>query len=188
MTPASFFQGKVKAVKDVAKGLLTLEVPSLAEANELTALPLPIDGVLGLPPVGSQIVVLRQAGVLRWLPMGLEINAAWLTTTRRALYSPDGTVLVGLDDDGDGVYLGSYSASKGVGRQGDEVKSTAAEDATAWNWLTGFVNVFQTWVVVPNDGGAALQAAMNAYIAGAPVPSSLTGKITGCSAHVKAVD
>jgi hypothetical protein len=78
--------------------------------------------------------------------------------------------------------------TKGVARLDDEVKSTNVEDATYWTWLIGFANVITTWIIVPADGGAALKAAMIAYIAANPVPTSLTGKITESSDTVIAGD
>jgi len=80
------------------------------------------------------------------------------------------------------------SGTKGSARLDDQVKSTNVEDATYWSWLSGLITVFTTWVPVPNDGGAALSTAINAYIGFNPVPTSLTGKITAASSKVKVGD
>jgi hypothetical protein len=58
-----------------------------------------------------------------------------------------------------------------------EAFSSAVEDAVFWDWLTGFANVFATWIPVPNDGGAKLQTALSSYLAKYPVPSELRGVI-----------
>jgi len=79
-------------------------------------------------------------------------------------------------------------ATLGVARETDPTISTSAEDATYWAWLSGFAGVFTSWTPVPNDGGAALKAAMIAYITTNPVPSQLAGKIDDGSAVVLAVD
>jgi len=56
-----------------------------------------------------------------------------------------------------------------------EAFSSSAEDAAFWAWLAGFVQVFQTWVPVPNDGGLALKTALTAYLGTHPTPSHLSG-------------
>lgn len=70
-------------------------------------------------------------------------------------------------------------------RKEDATLSNSTTDSTYWTWIIGFVNVFLTWIPVPNDGGAALKAAMIAYIGANPVPSSMTGKINEGSDQIK---
>ena len=76
------------------------------------------------------------------------------------------------------------NGDEGAARLNDDVKSTIVEDSTYWNWLVGFVNVFLAFVPVPGDGGAALKAAMVAYIIANPVPLSLLSKIIEASGSV----
>jgi len=90
--------------------------------------------------------------------------------------------LVSINEDNN-INIGD--GAKGSARKDDEIKSTSSEDSTYWTWLSGLVNILMTWTVVPADGGAALKAAVVAYIATSPVPSSLTGKITKASSTVK---
>ena len=80
-----------------------------------------------------------------------------------------------IDNDGTHTFNeGSVEAA----RKGDEVKSTATEDATYWAWLSGFATII---TATPYAG---LQAAMVAYIAANPVPTSITGKITQGTSEV----
>lgn len=76
------------------------------------------------------------------------------------------------------------SGSTYAARKDDAVKSTSTEDPTAWAWLSGFIGVFQSWTPVPNDGGLVLKTALTAFLGTNPVPTSLTGKITGGSSKV----
>jgi hypothetical protein len=74
--------------------------------------------------------------------------------------------------------------TKGGARKDDPTLSNSTTDSSYWPWLTGFVNVFLTWIPVPNDGGAALKTAMTSYIATNPVPAELKAKISGASETV----
>lgn len=76
----------------------------------------------------------------------------------------------------------------GAARKEDLVKSTSVEDQKFWVWLSGFINVFNAWVPVPNDGGSALKTALTTYLTANPVPSDLTGKIIEGSKSVKIGD
>ncbi|WP_440948568.1 hypothetical protein ACSAZL_10270 [Methanosarcina sp. T3] len=74
----------------------------------------------------------------------------------------------------------------GAARNGDNIKSTSAEDEIFWNWLEGFIKAINTWTPVPNDGGAALKLALTPFLANAP--SELSGKIIQGSNKVKIGD
>lgn len=82
------------------------------------------------------------------------------------------------------VQLGSANPIKEAARKEDSTISTAVEEATYWAWLLGFVAVITSWTVNPGDGGAALKAAMTAYIGTNPVPTQMVGKITSGSSKV----
>ena len=84
-----------------------------------------------------------------------------------------GNIVLGTDGSVD-----IKSGSNGAARIEDKVKSTPAEDATFWNWLQGLIEVFNTWMPIPNDGGAVLATALKAYLTANPTPKELTGKIT----------
>ena len=85
------------------------------------------------------------------------------------------------------VLLGAESGTLPVARKDDPVTSTPTEDGVFWTWLSGFANVITTtWIVVPNDGGAALKTAMGVFVAANPVPASLASKIVAGSAIVEA--
>jgi hypothetical protein len=89
----------------------------------------------------------------------------------------DGIALVGINPkpnalamDGSAVRILGTSgpgSEKEAARKGDEIKSTATEDPTFWTWI------------------AAVGAVLTGLGVTAPVPSSLTGKITGGSSEVK---
>ncbi len=65
----------------------------------------------------------------------------------------------------------------GVVRIKDAVESNSTTDARFWTWIDGFVQTFLVaWVTVPQDGGAALKAALSAYITASPVPNKITSK------------
>lgn len=112
-----------------------------------------------------------------------DIDTWWSTAnmadpaTNRKHDLSDGIAIVGLNPktsplpmDGAVVRILGTSgagAEKEAARKGDAVTSTAVEDAAFWAWITA--------------AGAAL-AALGVT---APVPSSLTGKITGGSSEVK---
>jgi hypothetical protein len=71
---------------------------------------------------------------------------------------------------------GGLLPADGVVRIKDTIQSNGTIDPDFWAWLSGFVSTFLSWVVVPNDGGAALKAALVAYIAANPVPTQLTSQ------------
>ena len=112
-----------------------------------------------------------------------DIDTWWSTAnmadpaTNRKHDLSDGIAIVGLNPktsplpiDGAAVrILGTSGAGseKEAARKGDAVASTATDDTAFWAWITA--------------AGAAL-AALGVV---APVPSSLTGKITGGSSEVK---
>jgi phage protein D/phage baseplate assembly protein gpV len=72
----------------------------------------------------------------------------------------------------------------GTARKEDKIKSTSTEDSNYWNWLQGLIGIFNAWKPVSQDGGAALQIALTAYLKANPVPSELTGKIIEGSSNV----
>jgi hypothetical protein len=57
-----------------------------------------------------------------------------------------------------------------------ETYSSATEDTTFWNWLTGFVGVFHDWAPTTPDG-LSLQALLNAYLSNHAVPQQLIGVV-----------
>lgn len=145
-------------------------------------------GLSGVPPVGTEVIVVQLAGA-----MGAEVAIATESRAHRPKGNNPGDAVL-YDAHGHqirlteaGIALGE-GASLGVARTTDATVSTSAEDATFWAWLFGLVTTLTTWVPVANDGGAALKAAVSAYIGANPTPASLTGKITGGSSVVKAVD
>jgi len=52
----------------------------------------------------------------------------------------------------------------------------SAGDGEYWSWLTGFVQVFQTWAPVSADA-ITLQTALTTYLGPHPVPTQLTGSL-----------
>lgn len=161
---ARLANGIVQRIANATTGLLDLTVPTLFGDSIVHSIPpMRITGLVTLPAEGAEVVVVRQGTLLRWLPLGLEFEADWVTVERHALVSPADDVLVGVDDADQGVYLGSAEATKGVGRVGDQVQVT----------IPAFT------VVVDVVGGAPVKN---------PAPITLTGTITAGSAHVKAVD
>ena len=96
---------------------------------------------------------------------------------RRKHNLSDGLALVGINssinslaaDGGKLRILGPSGpgAEQPASRTGDAIQSTAADDSTFWTWITA--------------AGAAL-AALGVIV---PIPSSLTGKITGGSSEVE---
>jgi hypothetical protein len=58
-----------------------------------------------------------------------------------------------------------------------EMTSSATDDPVFWSWLQGFVAVFGTvWTPAGTDG-VALKQAVNAFIAGKPVPAAMKGSL-----------
>jgi len=57
-----------------------------------------------------------------------------------------------------------------------QVVSRAVDDPGFWNWLAGFVQVFQAWAPVSADA-VALKTALTTYLGAHPVPSQLTGTL-----------
>lgn len=55
-----------------------------------------------------------------------------------------------------------------------EAFSSRVEDAVFWDWLKGFVGVFQSWAPTTADG-VNLKNAINSYLSGKPVPEQLRG-------------
>lgn len=101
--------------------------------------------------------------------------------------NPGATKIYSTDSDGSeqGSHLidsdGTHKINEGTieaARKGDAVQSTATEDATFWTWLPGFV------AIITATPYAGLQAAMAAYIAANPIPTSLAGKITEGTSEV----
>jgi len=125
----------------------------------------------------------------RYRITGLEKGevALYNFTGANVLIDEDGNLVV-TPKGGEEVLLGGAGAAKEVVRKGDATLSDSSTDGTFWTWLAGFSDVIESWTTAPNDGGAALKAAMIAYITANPVPTSLTGKANAGSAVVKAVD
>lgn len=85
--------------------------------------------------------------------------------------------------DGEKVIING--GNKGAARIDDEIKSTQAEDAKFWLWMTIFKTVLSTPVSEPGMGAPSIfQQVLNAALATA-FPDSLTGKITKGSGTVK---
>lgn len=112
-----------------------------------------------------------------------NIDTWWSTAnvsdppTNRKHSMSDGIAVIGLnpkttplDNDGTWVRLLGTSgpgAEAEAARKGDAIQSTATDDSTFWTWLTA---------------AAAVLAGLGVT---APIPTSLTGKITGGSSEVK---
>jgi hypothetical protein len=56
-----------------------------------------------------------------------------------------------------------------------ETFSSAAQDASFWNWLAGLMKVFTTTWVPTTADGVSLKAELNTFLAANPVPSQLSG-------------
>lgn len=102
----------------------------------------------------------------------------------------DDSLIVALADEFieitvDGDILIGAGATKAAARVDDAVLSNSSTDSAFWTWLVGAFAVIENWIIVPADGGAALQAAMKAYILANPVPGSLTSKVNAGSDNVK---
>ena len=131
--------------------------------------------------IASKLQLLTRGGFLINEEDGtLTIKKGTLRKTNTKYEADDPTITITLVDD-----QIKLNGDTPVARQDDPVKSTSAEDTKFWTWLQGFINVFQTWVPVPPDGGTALKTALTAYLSTNPVPQELSSKITGGSDTVK---
>ncbi len=129
-------------------------------------------GVFSRPPKGTRGVFLRMGRGSRYgvvIAMhNYQIAINWTTEGETTIFSTttDGkTVKARADFLNDGS-ISLNLGTKGAARKDDAVRSTAAEDATFWTWLSAAAVVLAGLGVV------------------APPPTSLTGKITGGSASV----
>jgi hypothetical protein len=100
---------------------------------------------------------------------------------------PDEQIALVFDQVQNVLQIGKTGFSPAA-RQEDTTVSSSAEDAAFWGWLSGFISVFQSWVPVPSDGGAALKAALTAYLTANPTPTEMAGKIDSGSNQVEIGD
>lgn len=128
-------------------------------------------GISTVPPVGTEAIAVQIAGTY-----DTEVIVATESREHRPRNMAAGDVVL-YDAHGHQIRLVSSAiqlgsgASKGVARTGDAVASTTVEDAAFWNWIT------------------AVTTYVNGLAPGTLTPiASLTGKITGGSGVVKAVD
>ena len=132
-------------------------------------------GLSAVPPVGTEVVVAQIAG-------SVDVGVVIASESRE--HRPTGNAagdVVLYDAHGhqirlvsSGIQLGN-GASLGVARTSDAVASTTAEDAAFWSWVAAVDVIVRPLAVT----------------AGTPLPLlpvSLTGKITGGSGTVKAVN
>ena len=75
--------------------------------------------------------------------------------------------------------------SPAAARKTDTTKSSMTDgpDTTYWAYWKALTSALTLWVPVPTDGGAVFKTALAAVLA-LPVPSSMTGQITGGSSTV----
>lgn len=132
-------------------------------------------GISTVPPVGTEAIAVQIAGTY-----DTEVIVATESREHRPRNMAAGDVVL-YDAHGHQIRLVSSAiqlgsgASKGVARTGDAVASTTAEDATFWAWLVAVDAIVRPL----------------AATAGTPlptIPTTLTGKVTGGSGVVKAVD
>lgn len=179
-------------------GRVQIALPHLSDTNlSCWAAIATLDkGTYFLPDVGDQVLVAFDRGDIN---KPYVIGNLWSyknqppainsdNNSQKIIQSKSGQTIKFNDTPGaEGINLNK--GSFGAARKEDKVKSTMAEDSTFWQWLQGFISVFQSsWNPVPNDGGAALKTALATYLSSNPVPSELSGKIIDGSQSVKIGD
>jgi phage protein D len=148
-----------------------------------------------LPDIGDQVLVVFEQGDIN---KPYVIGSLWSMLNRppatnlglnekKVIKTRSGQTIEFNDTPGlAGININN--GNKGAARKDDKVKSTSAEDSRFWNWLSGLIDILKNWQAVPNDGGAALQVPLKAYLTANPVPTELTGKIIESSNRVKIGD
>jgi len=108
-------------------------------------------------------------------------------TTHILFESPADKIMMKYDEEADLLQIGKkdYRSSS---RVDDTTTSSSSEDSAYWSFWSGFLAVFQAWVPVPNDGGAALKTALTTFFGGNPTPTKQDGKITSGSSQVEVGD
>jgi len=117
----------------------------------------------------------------------LPKNYDKIATTQILFEDPDNKIMLRYDGKLNELRIGKKDFRE-TARKEDAVASTGTEDPTYWPWLSGFIAVFNAWIVAPGDGGGALKLALTAFLTANPTPTSMTGKITAGSAQIKTGD
>jgi phage protein D len=154
-------------------------------------------GMYFLPEKGDKVLVAFEHGDIN---ESVIIGSMWNGVARppeenkgsnekKVIKTKSGQTILFNDTEGfSGININD--GKNGTARKEDKIKSTSSEDPKFWSWLSGFINVFTTWVPPTGtpDSGAALKTALTTYLQINPVPSELTGKIIEGSKSVKIGD
>jgi hypothetical protein len=191
-------RGQVKSVNDPeGLGRIKVTVPVLGWTTEN-------QGVWAKPAGQAGLITPAQNDwVMVQFINGRPEDAIWIGTlpamkgsepsvyenqnTQVLFEDPDEQIALVFDQVQNVLQIGKTGFSPAA-RQEDTIISSTAEDAAFWGWLSGFISVFQSWVPVPSDGGAALKAALTAYLGANPTPTEMAGKIDSGSDQVEIGD